>query len=316
MKKTISTIFSFRNEEKNILELIKRTSQVFKRLEKKYNYELIFVNDDSTDSSLEILKNNLNFYPIKIINMSRRFGSTPCVFAGFENASGDLIIYLDSDLQDPPELIENLVNKMEEGYDIVHTIRTKRLGENKVKMLITKFAYKIINYFSNIELRNNCGDFKLISRKALNDILKIKETDPYLRGLSVWIGYKQAFVEYIRDKRFLGKTHYPLFMSINPIAEFIRGIASFSTAPLYFSILIGMTSLFVSISLIIYSLYIKFTGISAPGASSIIITITFFSSMILIMLGIVGIYIARIYEQIKGRPRYIIKEIINSDKKL
>jgi dolichol-phosphate mannosyltransferase len=185
MKKIISAIFSFRNEEQNLPELLKRTSKVFQKLNKKYNYELIFVNDDSSDSSLEILKSNLNLYPIKIINMSRRFGSTPCVFAGLENASGDLIVYLDSDLQDPPELIETLVNKMEEGYDIVHTIRTRRFGENKIKMLVTKFAYKIINYFSNIKLRTNCGDFKLISRKALNDLLKIKELDPYLRGLSV-----------------------------------------------------------------------------------------------------------------------------------
>ena len=182
-------------------------------------------------------------------------------------------------------------------------------------MKITNLAYRIINFFSNIELKSNCGDFKLISRKALNTILKIDEIDPYLRGLSVWVGHKQAFVEYIRDKRYHGETHYPLLGSINPVAEFIRGIASFSVAPLYFSILIGMTSLIISFGLIVYSLYIKFTGIAAPGASSILITITFFSSIILIILGIVGIYIARIYEQIKGRPRYIIDNIMSSENK-
>ena len=245
--------------------------------------------------------------------MSRRFGSTSCVLAGFEKAIGDLVIYLDSDLQDPPELIEELLVKYEEGYEVVHTLRTKRLGENKIKMKITNFAYKIINFFSNIELKSNCGDFKLISRKALNNILSIKEIDPYLRGLSVWVGHKQTFVEYVRDKRFDGETHYPLFGSINPVSEFIRGIASFSVAPLYFSILIGMASLIISLGLIIYSFYIKFTGIAAPGASSIIITVTFFSSIILIILGIIGIYIARIYEQIKGRPRYIIDSIISSE---
>ena len=252
---------------------------------------------------------------MKIINMSRRFGSTSCVFAGFENSDGDVIIYMDSDLQDPPEIIEKMIEKYEAGYEIVHTRRIRRDGESKIKMFITKLAYKSINLLSNINLQTNVGDFKLISRRAMQSLLEIKEIDPYMRGLSVWVGYKQTFVDYIREKRLHGVTHYPLLGSINPIAEFIRGIASFSVAPLYFSILIGMASLIVSFGLIIYSLYIKFTGIAAPGASSIIITITFFSSMILIILGIVGIYIARIYEQIKGRPRYIIDNIISSRNK-
>jgi len=311
----ISVVFSFRNEEKNLIKLINTTSKVFEHIKEKYTYEMIFVNDFSTDNSLQILKANLNNYPIKIINMSRRFGSTPCVMAGFNNADGEVIIYLDSDLQDPPELIPDLLNKYEEGFDVVHTLRTKRLGESKIKMKITNLAYKIINFFSDIELKSNCGDFKLISRKALNNLLTIKEIDPYLRGLSVWIGYKQTFVKYIRNKRHDGETHYPLLKSLNPMAEFIRGITSFSVTPLYFSILIGMASLLVSLGLIIYSLYIKFTSISAPGASSILITITFFSSMILIILGIIGIYIARIYEQIKGRPRYIIENVISSKNK-
>jgi len=311
--KKISIVFSFRNEEKNLKELLSRTIKVLEKVKDKYLYELIFVNDSSVDNSLEILKNNLDICPIKIITMSRRFGSTSCVLAGFKNTTGDLIIYLDSDLQDPPELILDLIKKYEEGYDVVHTLRIKRLGESKIKMKITTLAYKIINFFSNIELKSDCGDFKLISRKALNNILNIGEIDPYLRGLSVWVGHKQAFVEYIRDKRHDGETHYPLLGSINPIAEFIRGIASFSVAPLYFSILIGMASLIVSFGLIIYSLYIKFAGIGAPGASSILITTTFFSSIILIILGIMGIYIARIYEQIKDRPRYIIDNIIDSE---
>jgi dolichol-phosphate mannosyltransferase len=312
--KKISLVLSFRNEEKNIPELIDRVNKLFNKLD-KYTYEFIFINDASTDKSLDILKKNIGLYPMKIINMSRRFGSTSCVFAGFENSDGDVIIYMDSDLQDPPELIEKMIEKYEEGYEVVHTRRIRRDGESKIKMFITKLAYKSINLLSNINLQTNVGDFKLISRKAMQSLLKIKEIDPYMRGLSVWVGYKQAFVDYIREKRLHGATHYPLLGSINPITEFIRGITSFSVVPLYFSILIGMASLIVSFVLITYSIYIKFTGIAAPGASSIIITITFFSSMILIILGIVGIYIARIYDQIKGRPRYIIDNIISSENK-
>lgn len=314
MKKKVSVVFSFRNEEKNIQELIDRTVKTFNNLKNRYDYELVFINDVSSDNSLNILKENQKNFPIRIINMTRRFGSTACVIAGFDNCDGDAIVYMDSDLQDPPELIEKLIEKFEDGFEVVHTKRTKRLGENKLKMQITKLAYKIINFFSSIHLETNCGDFKLISRKALNNILSIKEIDPYLRGLSVWVGYKQTFVEYVRDQRFDGETHYPLFGSLNPAAEFIRGIASYSVAPLYFSIVIGIFSLLVSIVLIIYSFYTKFAGISAPGASSILLTTTFFGSIILINLGIVGIYIARIYEQVKGRPSYIIDTILDYKK--
>ena len=157
--------------------------------------------------------------------MSRNFGVGPCVLAGFKNSKGDAVIYMDSDLQDPPEIIRELVIEHEKGSEIVHTIRTKRLGESKIKMFLTVIAYKIINYFSDIPLDVNAGDFKLISRKALDKILELSEFRPYIRGLSVWVGYKQAKIYYVREGRSSGISKFSLFGS-GPINEFLTGITN------------------------------------------------------------------------------------------
>ena len=305
--KLISLIFSFRNEEKNIPELVKRVDETINKLE-NWKYELIFVNDCSTDLSENILMNLQKEYPIKLVNMSRTFGYTPCVLAGFDNCSGDCIIYMDADLQDPPELIPNLIKQYEDGYEIVHSRRTKRVGESRFKLLITKLAYNIINKLSDISLPIESGDFKLISKKALIEIKKQKELNPYIRGMSVWVGFKQTFVEYVRDRRGSGKSKFSLF-SKGPVLEFIKGVTSYSLAPLYIGIFLGAFAFVFSLILIIYALYAKFNGLAVPGSTGIILTVSFFSGIILVTLGIIGIYLARIYEQTRGRANYVIKEI-------
>ena len=305
----ISVVFSFKNEEKNLEKLIERVTSTISKLD-NWEYELIFVNDSSNDKSEEILINFQKSFPIKIINMSRTFGIAPCILAGFRESKGDVVIYMDTDLQDPPEIIPKLINEYENGAEIVHTVRTKRLGESSIRLFLTKVAYKIINYFSDIPLTTEAGDFKLISRKALDKILEQKEFRPYIRGLSVWVGYKQGFVYYERQPRAEGKSQVPLF-SRGPFAELITGITSYSLKPLYLGIIFGFLSLLFSISLIIYALYIKFAGLAVPGSASIIITISFFSGILLLTIGIVGIYIARIFEQTKGRDQYVIKNIKN-----
>ena len=305
--KLISLVFSFRNEEENLKTLVER---VHKAVEKttNWNYELVFVNDDSTDNSEKVLLDLQKNFPIKIINMSRNFGGNPCVLAGFENSSGDCIIYMDSDLQDPPELITELIKQHEKGFDIVHTKRIKRLGELKLKLFFTKIAYTIINKLSDINLVKDVGDFKLISRRALDKILEQKEFYPYIRGLSVWVGFKQTYVDYVREPRGGGKTHYPMF-SKTPITEFITGVTSYSLKPLYLGIVLGFFAFLFSIILIIYALYAKLTGQAVPGTTGIIIVISFFSGALLSTIGIMGVYLARIYEQTKGRTRYVIKNI-------
>ena len=305
--KLLSIVFSFRNEEGNIEPLVKRISNTMEKV-KNWNYEIIFVNDDSKDSSEKILINLQKNYPIKIINMSRNFGVDPCVLAGFRNSSGDAIVYLHSDQQDPPEIIPQLIKKHEEGCDIVHTVRTKRKGEGKFRMFVTKVAYNIINSLSEIDLPVQAGDYKLISRKALNEILKQKEYKPYVRGLSIWVGFKQSFVYYEREARGKGKSKMPL-LSAGPVGDFISGVTSYSLKPLYLGIVFGFFAILISILLIAYSLYLKFNGLAVPGSTSIIIAISFFSGILLFTLGIMGIYLARIFEQTKGREQYVIESI-------
>jgi len=303
----ISFVFSFRNEETNLVELIRRVSDATKKLV-DLDYEMIFVNDASTDNSLNLLLEMQKTFPIKIINMSRRFGVTPCVLAGLEYAKGSAVIYMDSDLQDPPELIGEMIKEFKDGAHVVHTTRTYRDGEGYLKLLLTKYAYRIINRFAEISLPENTGDFKLLSAQVVKRILSLKEYDPYMRGLSVWVGFKQVYIYYKREPRWSGQTKFPLF-SKGPISEFLRGITTYSAAPLYAALLIGLMALILAFILLTYALITKLFNLSAPGASGILISISFFSGIILITNGVIGIYIAKIYYEVKGRPKYIIEDI-------
>jgi len=305
--KLLSIVFSFKNEENNLPELISRIAKTCSKIS-NWDYELIFVNDNSTDKSEKTLIELQNKYPITIINMSRNFGGGPCVIAGFKNAKGDAVIYMDSDLQDPPELIQKLVTEHDAGADVVHTVRKKRLGESKFKLLVTYIAYRIISFFSDISIPINAGDYKLISRRALDKILELKEHRPYIRGLSVWVGYKQSFVNYTRDARKSGQSQFSIFGS-GPVNEFITGLTAYSIQPLYFGIILGFFSIIISIILIIYTFYLKFNDLTALGSAGVLISISFFSGIILLSQGIIGLYIARIFEQVRGRKRYIIKDI-------
>lgn len=308
----ISIVFSFRNEEGNIAELARRVDAALKSVA-DVSYEMIFVNDDSTDRSLEVLFDLRASYPIRIVNMSRRFGVTPCVLAGFSLAKGDAVIYMDADLQDPPELIPQLIEHYRNGADVVHTTRTHREGESAFKMWLTKKAYQTINYFSDINLPENTGDFKLLSKKVVQHILSLPESDPYMRGLSIWVGYRQDFVYYRRDARLRGKTHFSLF-SKGPVREFIRGLTAFSAGPLYLSFYLGLITCLISVMLIVYAIISKLVAAAAPGVSGILIAVAFFSGVILLTNGLMGIYVARIYNESKGRPKYIIKEVIEPDR--
>jgi len=304
-------LFSFYNEAEVLPELLSRINNVFSNL--NYNLEIIFVNDHSTDDSLDFLiqqsKKDKN---IKIINMSRRFGSPPCVIAGFKYAKGDALIYMDSDLQDPPEIIPKLIEKWEDGFDVVHTTRTKRKGESSIKLWLTKKAYSIINLFSEIEILKNTGDFKLLSRKAINSILNLNENDPFIRGLSIWIGFKQTQIFYTREPRYTGKTKFPVHgISITAIKELLRGISSFSSVPLYLALYLGFFVSFISFSFLIYILVTKiFFDLHLPGWPALMATNLFLGGTILFSIGILGIYVGKIHQEIKRRPKFIIEDKI------
>jgi len=309
----LSVVLSFRNEQEVLDELIKRLRRTLDALD--LGYELIFVNDASTDGSLELLsKYNHQDNRIKIINMSRQFGCAPCVMAGLRHSKGDAVVYMDSDLQDPPELIPELLKKLADGDEVVHTTRTARRGESAFKMWLTRRAYRIINSVADIDIPENTGDFKLLSRRAVNELIRLNEYDPFMRGLVRWIGFKQVRVPYERDARFAGKTHFSLLRSLNPMKEFIRGLVSFSELPLYFSLFLGFL---VSVGAFIYLLYIVVTRVfldmHRPGWPALMVTMLFLGGTILFTIGILGLYVGKIHHEIKGRPPYIVESRIGFD---
>ena len=243
------------------------------------------------------------------------FGVSAAVIAGFNHVTGDAVIYMDTDLQDPPELIPELVKKWEEGCDVVHTVRTQRRGENIIRMFLVKLAYKVISLISDIEMLQNSGNFKLMSRRALNGVLKLNDPDPFLRGLSIWVGFRQISILYERDARFSGKTKFSLLRSTHIYKDFIRGITSYSAVPLYLSLWAGFIVSLIAFIFIIIVIFYKFSGgIDNTGWTSTMVTILFLGGAILLAIGIVGIYLGKIYEAIKQRPRYLIESKKGFDK--
>jgi glycosyltransferase involved in cell wall biosynthesis len=304
----VSIVFSFRNEHDNIPTLVARSAAMFDAL--GVEYELLFINDASTDSSLSVLMNERARNPrIKVLNMARRFGVAECVRAGMTAASGDAVVYMDADLQDPPEIIPQLIERWRAGADVVHTVRTRRHGESAAKMFLTRLAYRMIHAGSAVELPVDAGDFKLLSRAAVNHLLAMPESDPYMRGLVVWIGFTQAFVPYERDARHAGQTHFPFF-SRNPWKTFAMGMTSFSFMPIYACIATALAGLAATALLILLSLALL--AAESPYATRVafVTLLTGFWATAMAGIAAVGLYVVRIYKDVRGRPQFIVASTI------
>jgi dolichol-phosphate mannosyltransferase len=299
----ISIILSFRNEKDVLADLIVRLDAVLGK--EPGGYELIFVNDDSNDGSLDVLMAARTKNPrVKIINMSRRFGQPECVMAGLAHVTGDAAIIMDADLQDPPEVIPDLLDKWRNGADVVYTVRSRREGENAFKMWLTAQAYRAINLVSEVDLPVNAGDFRLISKRVCDELLKLPETDPYARGLISWVGYRQEAVHYTRAARAAGETHHSLLRSIVPYKVFITGVTSFSLAPIFLIFLIGGSVAAVALVGLLVA------AVVAAGLAVWVFFALLLWGSLLFALGWVGIYVGRIFKDVRGRPRYIIKDTI------
>lgn len=260
---------------------------------------------------MEILKKIAsNDDNVKIISFSRNFGHQAAVTAGIRNVTGDAIIIMDADLQDPPELFEGMIEKWEEGYEVVYGKRKTREGESIFKLLTARMFYNTLNKLSEIEIPKDTGDFRLVDRKVIDVIAALPEHNKFLRGLFSWVGFNQYAYEYNRVNRVAGKTKYP-FKKMFKLAT--DGILSFSAKPLKIVGAIGIFSVIVSIIILIYSIvsYMFKLNSLTPGWTSIMCTMTFIGGIILISLWMIGEYIARIYEESLGRPEYIIDELIN-----
>ena len=309
--KKISVVIPMYYEEEVVDICYKRVVNNLKKLSDKYNYEIIFINDGSKDSTLEILKKIAsNDDNVKIISFSRNFGHQAAVTAGIRNVTGDAIIIMDADLQDPPELFEGMIEKWEEGYEVVYGKRKTREGESIFKLLTARMFYNTLNKLSEIEIPKDTGDFRLVDRKVIDVIATLPEHNKFLRGLFSWVGFNQYAYEYNRVNRVAGKTKYP-FNKMFKLAT--DGILSFSAKPLKIVGAIGIFSVIVSIIILIYSIvsYMFKLNSLTPGWTSIMCTMTFIGGIILISLWMIGEYIARIYEESLGRPEYIIDELIN-----
>ena len=309
--KKISVVIPMYYEEEVVDICYKRVVNNLKKLSDKYSYEIIFINDGSKDSTLEILKKIAsNDDNVKIISFSRNFGHQAAVTAGIRNVTGDAIIIMDADLQDPPELFEGMIEKWEDGYEVVYGKRKTREGESIFKLLTARMFYNTLNKLSEIEIPKDTGDFRLVDRKVIDVIATLPEHNKFLRGLFSWVGFNQYAYEYNRVNRVAGKTKYP-FKKMFKLAT--DGILSFSAKPLKIVGAIGIFSVIVSIIILIYSIvsYMFKLNSLTPGWTSIMCTMTFIGGIILISLWMIGEYIARIYEESLGRPEYIIDELIN-----
>lgn len=307
----LSVVLSFRNEAQVIPELLLRLNRVLSAL--SLEYEVIFVNDASVDDSLRLLTEEAGRNRrLKIITMSRAFGQAECAVAGLAFSTGAAVLLMDTDLQDPPELIPSLVTEWRAGADVVYTVRTRRLGESLLKSLVTRAGYHVIRTVANIDLPVEAGDFRLLSRRVVDELLKLPEHSPYLRGLVAWVGFKQVPVYYERRPRFAGRTHFPLF-SPNPWRGFFSGLTSFSSAPLVVFLPIGLAICLGSFGAagVIWMTPQWRAGVPASGL--VALSLTALCGLQLAGLGLIGVYIGRILQDVRGRPRYIIESVVGVD---
>ena len=311
---TLSVVLSFWNEEAVLPELIHRLRTVLGAMvdtQQLGAYELIFVNDASTDRSEEILRlaaRERN--DVRIINMSRNFGVAPCVMAGMQSAGGDAVVYMDADLQDPPEIIPKLWQtwRADPNVDVVHTVRSSRAGESICKRMVTSLGYSILRGAAAIDLPREAGDFKLLSRRVVDHLVQFQEQRPFTRGLVCWLGFKQQTVHYAREPRFAGRTKFPV-LGWKVIRNFLdSAVMSFSDLPLKAAGFMG--ALLVAAAM----LYPPWAGMQwlrgneVPGWSVACFATVLLGGIQLISIGILGNYIGSIYFESKRRPTFVVKD--------
>ena len=311
-KKLLSIIVPMYYEELVAYECYHRIKNVVNGIE-SMDHEIIFVNDGSKDRTLAILKSIAKGDKcVKIIDFSRNFGHQAAVTAGLFNCNGDAIVIIDADLQDPPEIIPEMISKWEEGHQVIYGKRKIRSGESKFKLLTAKYFYRVLSYMASIEIPKDTGDFRLMDRIVVEAFKEMPEQNRFIRGMVSWIGFDQVPLEYNRDDRFAGETKYPLRKMIKFATD---GIVSFSTKPLKLTAIFGIGTIGISILLIIYTIITKIMSDTSMGWASTMCVILFFSGVQLLSLGVIGEYIARIYDESKNRPLYLVKEKTNFDNK-
>lgn len=305
-QKMLSVIIPIYNESLNIHLLHERLTKVVSKL--TTTYELIFINDGSKDNSLELVKElSLKDKQVKFIDLSRNFGHQIAVSAGLDYCKGDTVVIIDADLQDPPELIEPMWEKLKEGYQVVYAKRRARAGEGYLKKLTAKTFYRLLSKITSFPIPVDTGDFRIMDKKVVEGLRQMKENHKFLRGQIAWIGYKQTYVEYDRAERNAGVTGYSYKKMINLA---LNGVTAFSNVPIKFVTISGFVVSAIAFLMIIYSFIAKYIIEDGyvDGWSSIMVGIMFLGGVQLISMGIIGEYISRINTDVKNRPLYFVAE--------
>lgn len=306
MKKKLSIVIPAYNEEKNIAHLVAELSKSISST--GYDYELIFVNDGSRDNTLEAIQHQADIYPhVFYIDLSKNFGKDYALKAGIDAANGDAIITMDADLQHPPHLLPELLKQWMDGYDIVYTYRSEaNRHASAYQRIASRLFYKVVNTLSDIKLENGISDFRLMDKKVVDELKQINEYEIFFRGMVKWVGFRQKGIPYTPAERLTGEASYSFFRLFKLA---VGGIMAFSVRPLYIATGLG---LFFSVSALLYIPYVLisyFNGYdAASGWASLIATVAFFGGLQLLVLGIIGSYLGKIFMQTKQRPTYIIRE--------
>ena len=307
----ISVVVPVRDENENIKPFLQRTENVLNTIGK--SYEIIFALDPSSDNTekviLDEIKRNMN---IKLLVFSRQFGQPAATIAGILNCKGSYCVIIDVDLQDPPEIIEQLYKKIISGYEVVYAKRKNRKGETIFKKIISSFGYFLINKLSDVRIPKDTGDYRIITRKVINHLKELNESHGFLRGMVAFVGFNQSFIEYDRDHRRAGKSKYNKFLGSLKIG--FNGLIGFSSRPLFFMSIVGFIIALLSFLLGLWYFFQKILGIDLTlGLTTTVILISFFAGVQLLGLGLLGEYVGRIYDEVKKRPKYILDKKINFD---
>jgi glycosyltransferase involved in cell wall biosynthesis len=311
--KLISLIVPVYNEQQVLPFFIQRVTNVFNKLAANYSFKVIFIDDGSRDDSWTLIcdasRKDARFSGIRL---SRNFGHQAALSCGYEFAPGDAVVSIDADLQDPPEVIEEMLKVWEEGYRLVLTVRRKREGETKAKLRTAKFYYKMISKISETDAPEASGDFRLLDRVAVEALKQLTESHRYIRGLVGWLGFRRGIVEYDREPRMAGTTKYSW---VKMIRLAVDGIISLSFMPLRVAYMTAFILMIPFFLYLIYNLilYYAFKVVMVPGWASLILAVILFGTFILLMLGILGEYIGRIYTEVKGRPIFLVDQYFGED---
>jgi len=311
---TFSIVVPLYNEAENVAPLLARISAAIEPIRAQFDHEIVLVNDGSTDGTLAAIRAEMHRRSaIVLVNLSRNFGHQLAATAGIEIATGDAVILMDGDLQDPPELIEDFLRKWREGYDVVYAVRRTRKGESRFKLFTARAFYRIIKRLTKIAIPLDTGDFRLMSRRAVEAVRRLPERHRFLRGMVSWVGFNQAAIEYDRDVRYAGETKYPLSKMLRFAMD---GITSFSDVPLRFASYFGFTVSVIAFVYAVIVIVLKMFSLKpvfyTPGWASTIVAVLFLGGVQLMSLGILGEYLGRVYDEVKGRPLYIISDIERS----